>query len=78
MSPGPGRFTDPPPPLGGAFEDPGDLGKQILATLAYVAFGLMVAFGIWAHAVRLYQEVPDPRQLSDGYYMQPKAQVLVF
>lgn len=50
--------------------------QPVLAALAYAGFGLTVAFGIWAYAVRLYQDVPDPRQLFDSYYMQPKTQVL--
>jgi hypothetical protein len=50
--------------------------QPVLAALAYAAFGLTVAFGIWAYAVRLYQDVPDPRQLFNDYYLQPKARVL--
>lgn len=50
--------------------------QPVLAALAYAAFGLTAAFGIWAYAVRLYQDVPDPRQLFNGYYTQPKTHVL--
>jgi RsiW-degrading membrane proteinase PrsW (M82 family) len=50
--------------------------QPVLAALAYAAYGLSAVFGIWAYAVRLYQDVPDPRQLFNTYYTQPKAQVL--
>jgi hypothetical protein len=50
--------------------------QPVLAALAYAAYGLTAGFGIWAYAVRLYQDVPDPRQLFNGYHAQPKTQVL--
>ena len=50
--------------------------ELILAALAYAAFGLAAGFGIWAFAVRLYQDAPEPRQLFSGYHAQPKGRVL--
>jgi len=50
--------------------------QPVLAALACAAYGLSAGFGIWAYAVRLYQDVPDPRQLFNTYYTQPKTQVL--
>jgi hypothetical protein len=50
--------------------------EVVLAALAYAAYGLAAGFGIWAYAVRLYQDVPEPRQLFNGYHAQPRAQVL--
>ncbi len=48
----------------------------VLAALAYAAYGMAAGFGIWAYAVRLYQDVPEPRQLFNDYHARPKAQVL--
>ena len=50
--------------------------EPVLAALAYVAYGVAAAFGLWAYAVRLYQDVPDPRQLFNRYLARPKVQVL--
>jgi hypothetical protein len=50
--------------------------QPVLTALAYAAYGLTVGLGIWAYAVRLYQDVPDPRQLFNSYYARPKTQVL--
>ncbi len=50
--------------------------EPVLKGLAFAAYGLTAGFGIWAYAVRLYEDVPDPRQLFNGYYAQPKTQVL--
>ncbi len=50
--------------------------ETALAALAYAAYGLAAGFGIWAYAVRLYQDVPEPRHLFNSYYAQPRAQVL--
>lgn len=54
--------------------------QPVLAALAYAAYGLAAGFGIWAYAVRLYQDVPEPRQLFNGYHallcaMHPDHQV---
>lgn len=50
--------------------------QPVLKVLALAAYGLAAGFGIWAYAVRLYQDVPDPRQLFNAYHAQPKTQVL--
>ena len=48
----------------------------VLAALAYTAYGMAAGFGIWASAVRVYQDVPDPRQLLNRCHALSKAQVL--
>jgi hypothetical protein len=50
--------------------------EPVLAMLAYAAYGIAAGFGIWAYAVRFYQDVPEPRQLFNGYLSRPKAEVL--
>jgi hypothetical protein len=50
--------------------------QPVLAALAYAAYGMAAGLGLWAYAVRLYQDVPDPRQLFNGYFARPKAQAL--
>ncbi len=50
--------------------------EAVLAVLAYAAYGMAAGFGIWAYGVRLYQDVPDPRQLFNGYLTSPKPQAL--
>lgn len=50
--------------------------QPVLAGLAYACYGLAAAFGLWAYAIRLYRDVPDPRQLFTEYLVSPKAQVL--
>jgi hypothetical protein len=50
--------------------------EPVLAALAYAAYGIAAVFGVWAYAVRLYQDVPEPRQLFNDYLARPKAQAL--
>jgi hypothetical protein len=50
--------------------------EHVLAILAYAAYAIAAGFGVWAYAVRLYQEVPEPRRLFNGHLARPKAQVL--
>ncbi len=50
--------------------------QPVLATFAYVAYGMAAAFGIWAYGLRSYQQVPDPRWLLNEYWTRPKAQAL--
>jgi hypothetical protein len=51
-------------------------GQPVLAVLAYLAYATAVGFGISAYAVRLYQDVPSPRRLLDGYITESKAETL--
>jgi hypothetical protein len=37
--------------------------QPVLAAFAYAAYAGAAATGIWATAVRVYQDVPEPRQL---------------
>jgi hypothetical protein len=50
--------------------------EAILAALAYAAYALAAVFGMWAFALRTYTDVPQPRDLFNGYWTDPKAQVL--
>ena len=50
--------------------------EPVLAALAFAAYGLAAGFGIWAYAVRLYQDVPEPRRLFNAYLTKTKPQVL--
>ncbi len=50
--------------------------QPVLAGLAYACFALAAGFGLWAYAIRLYQDVPDPRQLFTEYLVSPKALAL--
>lgn len=50
--------------------------EPVLAALAFAAYGLAAGFGIWAYAVRLYQDVPEPRYLFNAYLVSPKPQAL--
>jgi hypothetical protein len=50
--------------------------QPVLADLAYIAYAAAASFGIWAAAVRLYQDVPDPRWLFNRYLARSKADVL--
>ena len=51
-------------------------GQPVLATLAYVAYGISVGFGIWTFGLRIYRHVPAPRWLLNDYWTSPKAEVL--
>jgi multidrug transporter EmrE-like cation transporter len=50
--------------------------QPILAGLAYAAFAACAATGIWAYAVRTYQDVPQPRRLFTDYLPKTKAETL--
>jgi hypothetical protein len=50
--------------------------QPVLAAFAYAAFGACVAAGIWTYAVRLYQDVPEPRRLFTDYLPKSRAQIL--
>jgi hypothetical protein len=50
--------------------------RHVLALVAYAAFAASAASGIWAYALRLYQDVPEPRRLFTGYLSAPRAQAL--
>lgn len=51
--------------------------QPVLAAFAYAAYGACVAAGIWTYAVRLYQDVPEPRRLFTDYLPKSRAQILV-
>lgn len=50
--------------------------RLVLAAVAYGAYAAAAGLGIWAYAVRIYQDVPEPRRLLTGYLSKPRAQVL--
>lgn len=50
--------------------------QPVLAGLAYAAFAVCAATGIWAYAVRIYQDVPQPRRLFTDYLLRTKVQTL--
>jgi hypothetical protein len=50
--------------------------QPVLAGLAYAAYAAAAGFGIWAYAVRLYRDVPTPRNLFNGYLYRSKAETL--
>ncbi len=50
--------------------------QPALAVLAYAAFAAAAGFGVSAYAVRLYQNVPEPRHLFTGYMARSKAETL--
>ena len=50
--------------------------QPVLAALAYAAYAACAAAGIWASAVRLYQDVPKPRRLFTDYLPKSRAQIL--
>jgi multidrug transporter EmrE-like cation transporter len=50
--------------------------QPILAGIAYAAFAACAAAGIWAYAVRIYQDVPEPRRLFTDYLPKTKTQTL--
>jgi hypothetical protein len=50
--------------------------QPVLAAVAYVAYAACAVAGIWAYAVRLYQDVPAPSRLFNEYLLRSKAQTL--
>ena len=50
--------------------------QPVLATFAYIAYGMAAGFWIWAYGLRSYQHVPDPRWLFNEYWTRPKAHAL--
>lgn len=50
--------------------------QPVLAALDYAAYAAAAGFGIWAYAVRLYQDVPTPRNLFNAYVDRNKADVV--
>jgi len=50
--------------------------QSVLATFAYIAYGMAAGFGIWAYGLRSYRQVPEPRSLYDEYWTRPKAHAL--
>ena len=47
--------------------------QPVLAAFAYAA---CAAAGIWSYAVRIYQDLPEPRLLFTDYLQKTKAQTL--
>jgi len=50
--------------------------QPVLAAFAYAAFAAAFAAGIWAAAVREYQDVPEPRRLFTEYLARSRAEAL--
>jgi hypothetical protein len=50
--------------------------QPVLAAFAYAAYAASAAAGIWGYAVRLYQDVPEPRRLFAEYLIKTRAQTL--
>jgi hypothetical protein len=50
--------------------------QPVLAALAYAAYAVAAGFGIWAYAVGLYYDVPQPKNLYNSFHERPKADVL--
>jgi len=50
--------------------------QPVLAALAWASYGLSAGSGIWAYAVRLYQDVPEPRHLFNTYLGKTRAGTL--
>ncbi len=50
--------------------------QPVLAGLAYAAYAAAVGCGIWAYAVRSYEDVPTPRGLFSAYWDRDRADVL--
>jgi multidrug transporter EmrE-like cation transporter len=50
--------------------------QPVLAAFAYAAYAAAVAAGIWAAAVRVYQDVPEPRRLFTEYLARSRAETL--
>jgi hypothetical protein len=50
--------------------------QLLLAAFAYAAYATAAATGIWAAAVRVYQDVPEPRRLFTEYLTRSRAETL--
>lgn len=50
--------------------------QSVLAAFAYAAYAAAVTAGIWAAAVRVYQDVPEPRRLFTEYLARSRAETL--
>jgi multidrug transporter EmrE-like cation transporter len=50
--------------------------KPVLAAFAYAAYAAAAAAGIWVAAVRVYQDVPEPRRLFTEYLARSRAETL--
>jgi multidrug transporter EmrE-like cation transporter len=50
--------------------------QPVLAALAYAAYAAAASTGIWAAAVRVYQDVPEPRRLFTEYLARSRAETL--
>jgi hypothetical protein len=50
--------------------------QPVLTGLSYAAFAAAACLGVWTFTVRLYDYVPAPRRLFDGYLAQPKVSAL--
>jgi hypothetical protein len=48
----------------------------VLAAFAYAAYAAAAATGIWSAAVRVYQDVPEPRRLFTEYLARSRAETL--
>jgi len=48
----------------------------VLSALAWTAYAAAAATGVMAYAVRLYRDVPEPRQLFSEYLHRTRAQTL--
>ena len=50
--------------------------QAILAVLAYGAYALAAALGIWAYSVHGHHNVPYPRELFNRYWTRSKSEAL--
>jgi hypothetical protein len=50
--------------------------QPLLAGLAFGAYAVAAALGLWAYAVGTYQDVPDPRAIFNGYATSPRSEAL--
>lgn len=50
--------------------------QPVLAGFSYAGYAASVVFGVTSYAVRLYQDVPSPKQLFDNYINKSKQETL--
>jgi multidrug transporter EmrE-like cation transporter len=50
--------------------------QHVLAAVAYAAYAAAAGTGIWSAAVRVYQDVPEPRRLFTEYLARSRAETL--